>query len=137
MSRELPLDKWAALQHPVVVIISLTAFCGFAWVTELVLARPRDSAWCTRCNQALPALRALFSTLPLLGLLGTIVGLLDTFRQMQRLHGFDVSLLVSGGIGDAMITTQVGLLMVIPGWVALSFLSSFVARAEAAPEQAS
>ena len=125
------MDKWAALQHPVVVIISLTAFCGFAWVAELMLAAPRGRVWCTRCEQALPALRALFNALPLLGLLGTIGGLMDTFRQMQRLHGFDVSLLVSGGIGDAMVTTQVGLLMVIPGWVALAALTGMLARADA------
>jgi biopolymer transport protein ExbB len=63
----------------------------------------------------LTPLQVLISSLPLLGLLGTIIGLLDTFSALG--HNADVS--ISDGIGKAMLTTQAGLLMSIPAMVIL------------------
>ena len=62
--------------------------------------------------------QTLLSSLPLLGLLGTIVGLLQTFAAMARGVGNQAELM-SSGIADAMYTTEMGLLMVIPGWLLL------------------
>lgn len=64
----------------------------------------------------------LISALPLLGLLGTIVGLLDCFAAMAD-HGAD-SELMSKGIADALLTTQVGLVCAIPGWLLQGYISS-------------
>jgi biopolymer transport protein ExbB len=60
-------------------------------------------------------LQVLISSLPLLGLLGTIMGLLDTFSAL----GQNASMSISDGIGKAMLTTQAGLLMSIPAMVIL------------------
>ncbi|MEM7363679.1 MAG: MotA/TolQ/ExbB proton channel family protein [Pseudomonadota bacterium] len=117
-------------QNPVIWCILMTAGIAFAWMFELLLTKPRNEAWQSRAVQALPSLKTLISILPLLGLLGTIVGLLETFELMSIEHGLDPTRLVSSGIADAMFTTQIGLLMVIPGWVVLTLLQSEVEAAD-------
>ncbi len=57
----------------------------------------------------------LINTLPLLGLFGTIVGLLDCFSVLAQ-SGVKGEL-VSQGIADALITTQLGLVCAIPAWL--------------------
>ena len=57
----------------------------------------------------------LIGTLPLLGLLGTIMGLLDCFAGIAQ-QGASGALL-SGGIADALLTTQLGLLCAVPAWI--------------------
>lgn len=64
--------------------------------------------------------QCLLSSLPLLGLLGTIIGLLETFSAMANGVGNQAELM-SAGISDAMFTTEVGLLFVIPGWLLLHY----------------
>jgi biopolymer transport protein ExbB/TolQ len=60
-------------------------------------------------EQGLGVLSFIGTSAPLLGLLGTITGLMDTFGQIeQRGSSVDLSFL-SGGIWEAMITTAFGL----------------------------
>lgn len=66
----------------------------------------------------------LIGVLPLVGLLGTIVGLLDCFAGMAS--GGASSELISGGIADALITTQLGLVCAIPGWLLQAYVRSRV-----------
>ena len=51
--------------------------------------------------------------LPLLGLLGTVLGMLASFEVIQ-MHGTGQPRLLAGGIGQALITTQAGLLTAVP-----------------------
>ena len=51
--------------------------------------------------------------LPLLGLLGTVLGMLASFEVIQ-VHGTGQPRLLAGGIGQALITTQAGLLTAVP-----------------------
>jgi len=69
----------------------------------------------------------LVSALPLMGLLGTISGLQVSFSCMMSL-GVD-SQVVTGGIADALFTTQLGLTLAIPGWLLLMFVNGAVKRA--------
>ena len=50
---------------------------------------------------------------PLLGLLGTVTGMIETFRVIT-LHGTGDPKLMSGGISEALITTELGLAVAIP-----------------------
>ncbi|MEI8668101.1 MotA/TolQ/ExbB proton channel family protein [Pseudoalteromonas sp. B131b] len=61
----------------------------------------------------------LTAALPLLGLLGTIVGLLDTFKVMAQGHNE----LMSDAIGHALLTTQLGLVCAIPAWLMQAYLA--------------
>jgi biopolymer transport protein ExbB len=60
-------------------------------------------------ERGLPVLSFIGTTAPLVGLLGTITGLMNTFSQIEsRGSSVDISYL-SGGIREAMITTATGL----------------------------
>ena len=61
----------------------------------------------------------LTAALPLMGLLGTIIGLLDAFSLMA----VGLTDLLSSAIGDALLTTQLGLLCAIPAWLMQSYLA--------------
>lgn len=61
------------------------------------------------------------ATLPLLGLLGTIIGLLDTFSSMASQTN-DIDLLMAGGVGMALGSTQLGLLFCTPGLLMHQYL---------------
>lgn len=63
----------------------------------------------------------IVSAAPLLGLLGTVVGMLATFLGLSVSYGGNSLDLVAGGISEALITTQTGLVLAIP---AMFFLNS-------------
>jgi biopolymer transport protein ExbB len=64
-------------------------------------------------ERGLGFLSFIAGTAPLLGLLGTITGLMDAFSQIEQMGaGADISFL-SGGIREAMITTAAGLITAI------------------------
>lgn len=66
---------------------------------------------------------------PLLGLLGTVVGLVQTFNVVTA-HGTNDPILLADGIGQALLTTQVGLIVSIPLFVLYHVLQSSVNRVE-------
>lgn len=66
-------------------------------------------------NRGLWFLNFISAIAPSIGLLGTVVGLIDAFQQMSSL-GAQVSMQeLSGGIWVAMITTEFGMMISIPG----------------------
>ena len=58
----------------------------------------------------------------LLGLLGTISGLLDTFHAMSQGAALDQESALSQGIADALWTTQLGLVIAIPAWLMIGHI---------------
>ncbi|MEG3223788.1 MotA/TolQ/ExbB proton channel family protein [Vibrio gigantis] len=57
---------------------------------------------------------AVFASIPpLLGLLGTVGGMIETFRIITE-HGSADSQLLSGGISQALLTTELGLMVAVP-----------------------
>ena len=58
---------------------------------------------------------------PLLGLLGTVMGMLTTFNLMNRGDIRKVDLM-AGGISEALITTQMGLIIAVPSLFLLMML---------------
>ena len=59
---------------------------------------------------------------PLLGLLGTVTGIINTFKLITVFGSGDVKSL-SGGISEALITTKFGLIVAIPSLLLHAFLS--------------
>jgi len=76
-----------------------------------------------RLERFLPSIRMLSSVAPMLGLLGTVTGIIATFDMITIVGGGKPRLL-AGGISEALITTATGLSIAIPGLLAHSFLSS-------------
>ena len=66
-------------------------------------------------------IKVLFVVAPLLGLLGTVVGMIATF-QMITLFGTGDPRMMAGGISTALVTTVLGLVVAIP----LTLLHSFL-----------
>lgn len=54
---------------------------------------------------------------PLLGLLGTVIGMIETFDSLGDMSLFSQSGGIAGGISQALITTQMGLAVAIPGLI--------------------
>lgn len=63
---------------------------------------------------------------PLLGLQGTVVGMIMAFNELAQGAGADRSQRLAGGIGVALITTAAGLFVAIPSLILYMYLSGRV-----------
>ena len=75
-----------------------------------------------RVNRFTPILAVCASTAPLMGLLGTVTGIINTFKMITVFGSGDVKTL-SGGISEALVTTEMGLVVAISALVMYAFLS--------------
>jgi biopolymer transport protein ExbB len=67
---------------------------------------------------------------PLLGLLGTVTGMILAFKQVEALGGqVDIEIL-AGGIWEALLTTAVGLSIAIPTMAAFNYLEARVDKTQ-------
>jgi biopolymer transport protein ExbB len=73
----------------------------------------------------LPAVNVVAVVAPLLGLLGTVTGMIATFSIITE-HGTGDPRLLSGGISEALLTTEFGLIVAIPALLAHALLASRV-----------
>ncbi|MBU2569841.1 MAG: MotA/TolQ/ExbB proton channel family protein [Gammaproteobacteria bacterium] len=69
----------------------------------------------------LTALTVFAAVTPLMGLLGTVIGMIETFQSIS-LFGTGDPKLMAGGISYALVTTQLGLAVAIPLLLLQSFL---------------
>ncbi len=80
-----------------------------------------------RLESRLNVLATIAKVAPLLGLLGTVIGMMETFLTMQVKQGISLTLAdLSGGISTALITTAAGLCLAIPAMIAYNYLVSRV-----------
>lgn len=70
----------------------------------------------------------LAQTAPLLGLLGTITGMIKAFQVIENAGGAVDAMALAGGIWEAMLTTGIGLSVAIPLLILLHFWESAVTR---------
>lgn len=69
-------------------------------------------------DRDLKVMQTCVSIAPLLGLLGTVTGMLATFAALATGSGGDKTMgMVASGISEALITTETGLLIALPGLV--------------------
>ena len=67
-------------------------------------------------TRSLRVMKTFVSAAPLLGLLGTVIGMLATFEALATGSGGDKTMqAISAGISEALITTQTGLIIALPG----------------------
>jgi biopolymer transport protein ExbB len=67
-----------------------------------------------RLRGGLRALEVIATLSPLLGLLGTVLGMIEAFRQLEQAGSQVDPSILSGGIWQALLTTAVGLAIAIP-----------------------
>lgn len=75
-----------------------------------------------KLQRFLPFIAIAAASAPLLGLLGTVTGIINTFKLITVFGSGDVKTL-SGGISEALITTEFGLIVAIPSLLLHAFLS--------------
>ena len=86
-----------------------------AMYEELLATQPKLESY-------LPIIQVTAATAPLMGLLGTVTGMIKTFKQIT-LFGTGDAKSLSEGISEALITTELGLIAAIPSLVLYAILS--------------
>ncbi|MEA3513629.1 MAG: MotA/TolQ/ExbB proton channel family protein [Campylobacterota bacterium] len=71
----------------------------------------------TKLNQHKTMIMSLVAIAPLLGLLGTVDGMIETFDSLGDMALFSSTGGIAGGISKALFTTQMGLVISIPGLI--------------------
>ena len=74
-------------------------------------------------QRGLPALATIVAGAPLLGLLGTVTGMIKIFSAISS-SGTGITEKLSAGIAEALITTEAGLFIAIPALFVHAFLES-------------
>lgn len=82
---------------------------------QIIEAQARLEKW-------LPVVAVTAAAAPLLGLLGTVTGMIDVFQQLTHFANPENSEL-SRGISEALVTTKFGLITAIPALIAHALLS--------------
>lgn len=81
-----------------------------------VLFRQVRTTETTPFERDLRVMKICVSAAPLVGLLGTVTGMLTTFGALSTGSGGEKTMaLVAGGISEALITTETGLVIALPG----------------------
>ncbi|MCG7981454.1 MAG: MotA/TolQ/ExbB proton channel family protein [Candidatus Thiodiazotropha lotti] len=129
LERKDRLTQIAELKGPEARIIQAMVQADSEGVKDLqgVGSRVRDEE-VQRMTFGLRTLSILGNTAPLLGLLGTITGMIKAFMVIEQAGGKVDAQALAGGIWEAMITTGVGLAVAIPLLLLLHFLEGIVER---------
>jgi len=94
-----------------------------ALLNELLAGKDADvclQKYSKMLNRGIPILGTIATIAPMLGLLGTVTGMIKSFAAFDRAT-VDTMLLLSG-IDEALYTTSLGLMIAIPGLVAYNAL---------------
>ena len=89
-------------------------------IKEAILDQGRQEA--RTLERGLVILETVAGIAPLLGLLGTVIGMIKVFRVITQ-EGLGQTQSLSGGISEALFTTVVGLSIAIPALVAYNYFS--------------
>ena len=81
----------------------------------------------SKLERRLSMLATISGVAPMLGFLGTVLGMVKVFQNMSKEETFEIASL-SGGIMEAMITTVGGLIVGIVAYVAYNYLVSKVEK---------
>jgi len=79
-----------------------------------------------KLEKGMAILATISGAAPMLGFLGTVTGMIRTFNQMQDSGQQITADLLSGGIGEAMMTTVAGLVVGIFAYISYNLLSSMI-----------
>lgn len=124
------LGEWLKrLKGPEVLILRGTLEGATSGVKDLSRVAQRiGSVELQRMERGFRTLGILGNTAPLLGLLGTIIGMIKAFMVIEQAGGRVDAQALAGGIWEAMLTTGVGLVVAIPVLLALHMLEGMADR---------
>jgi predicted lipid-binding transport protein (Tim44 family) len=138
------LSAWASMGIAArVILVVLAAFAALLFV--IVVERfvtyrraerppaPPPSTLALQLRRRLHALAAIKVTAPMLGLLGTLLGLINGFAGVA-LTGRLSTPALAAGIAEALMMTVLGLVVGLPAWWAHSFFTAWGERIAARAE---
>ena len=99
------------------------------------LARQEISLYIAQIEKGLASIKIIATISPLLGLLGTVIGVFMSFKVMSQTGGLGNPGQLVEGISLALITTIGGLVVAIPHFVAHSYLIGMLDSLEATLEK--
>ncbi|MDK3074823.1 MotA/TolQ/ExbB proton channel family protein [Sedimentitalea sp. JM2-8] len=102
---------------------------------EAELAR-RGNEEIARLTGMIRILELIAMVSPLLGLLGTVLGMIQSFQELEMAQGAANASVLAGGIWQALLTTAAGLLVAIPAAVAAGLFSARIDNAAQTIESA-
>lgn len=82
-------------------------------------------------QQQLKFVKCLVAAAPLLGLLGTVLGMLQTFLGISTSGGVETAAVVASGISEALVTTETGLTIALPALFMVMFIQRQTHQEEA------
>lgn len=88
----------------------------------------RGNAEVEQLNRWLRVLELVALIAPLLGLLGTVLGMIQSFQELEMAEGSANASVLAGGIWQALLTTAVGLVVAIPAAIGASLFSAGAER---------
>lgn len=125
--REEALATASGIRHPArgllergIALVSENATASRDDIEEALFEKFLEAT--PQLQRGLPLIAIASATAPLLGLLGTVTGMMETFRLITVFGTGDAKSLASG-ISEALITTEFGLVVAIPALIAHSLLS--------------
>ena len=77
----------------------------------------------TELERGLSGLATIGSTAPFVGLLGTVIGIIDAFQEIRNANTTGMTA-VAGGISEALVTTALGLTVAIPAVMMFNYFTS-------------
>ena len=92
-----------------------------------MLLDEKVQAYIPKIESRVAAIKLIATVAPLLGLLGTVIGMIETFQSIQ-IFGTGDPKLMAGGISQALVTTMLGLIVAAPLLFLHSYADSFVAK---------
>lgn len=116
-------EVWLLFQHGGVVLVAIMLLSVSGWfiglralsTLRLLPERTEDGVRVVlgRIEVSFHIVGAFASVAPLLGLLGTVRGMMSAFGAIETFGILDASL-ISAGISEALITTEAGLIVALP-----------------------
>ncbi|MBF91452.1 MAG: flagellar motor protein MotA [Rickettsiales bacterium] len=79
-----------------------------------------------KSEKFLPSLEIIAQVSPLIGLLGTVIGMIDSFNELELGGSLVDPSILAGGIWTALLTTAMGLVVAIPSLISHYFLEKKV-----------
>lgn len=79
-----------------------------------------------KMERRMGGLDVIVTMAPLLGILGTVTGIIKSFNVMAALEGVQQASAISAGIAEALITTAAGLIIAIPTMALTAYLNGII-----------
>ena len=124
------IKEWCSSQSNLIARMAMEVFAIYE--SGLSFTRKRRQEIISResnsLHRNLNLISSISSILPLLGLLGTVLGMTKTFQGLNLYKSQETNHLMAGGISEALITTQAGLIAALPIILMHEFLHSRIRR---------